>query len=262
MKLSIITVNYNNIEGLQKTLDSVISQSYKDFEWIVIDGDSSDGSKALIEKSAKYFSFWCSEPDKGVYDAMNKGILKARGEYCLFLNSGDFLLNRNVLKDVFYVSRDKDILVGWIERTMYGKRVLDKGFDTASITIRHLLRNSLPHQATFIKRELFDKYGLYDDTLKIVSDWKFFMQSIILHNATLENLRIPIAYYEGGGLSDNAANGGTMEWNKTLLELFPYRIVKDLPLMMSLDDVFSVPLTKFLFKILYRFAMLLKYKQW
>lgn len=262
MKLSIITINYNNIEGLKKTIESVVSQTMHDFEWIVIDGGSTDGSKILIETNAHYFSYWCSEKDKGVYDAMNKGILRAKGEYCLFLNSGDYLLNERVLMNVFSVTHDKDILIGWIERNIKGKIILDKGFNTDDITIRHLLRNSLPHQATFIKRELFNKYGLYDDSLKIVSDWKFFMQCIILHDVSIENLCLPVTFYEGGGLSDHSENGGTKEWHKSLNEILPHRVIVDLHLMMSLDDVNSVPITKFFYRVLYRIAMLIKYKQW
>ena len=262
MKLSIITINFNNFDGLQKTIESIVSQTMRDFEWIVIDGGSTDGSKELIEKNEQYIVYWCSEPDKGVYDAMNKGVLRAKGEYCLFLNSGDYLLNENVLMNVFSVNRQKDILIGWIERIIKGKRILDKGFNTDDITIRHLLRNSLPHQATFIKRDLFKKYGLYDDTLKIVSDWKFFMQCIILHDVSIENLRLPVTFYEGGGLSDHAENGGTSEWNKSLKEMIPQRVIKDFHLMMSLDDVNSVPFTRFLYKGLYRIAMLFKYKIW
>lgn len=262
MTLSIITINYNNKNGLKKTIESVVSQTFHDFEWLIIDGGSTDGSKEIIKQHEQHVTFWCSEADKGVYDAMNKGILKATGDYCLFLNSGDWLLNRNVLFKVFSNSHDKDILVGWIEREKKGKRVLDKGFDTENITIRHLLRNSLPHQATFIKRELFDKYGMYDDTLKIVSDWKFFMQCIIFHNSTIENLRIPITYYEGGGLSDHAENGGTSEWKKTLREMLPQRVIADFSLIMSLDDVKSIPLTNYLYKVIYKLAMWLKRKQW
>ena len=260
--LSIITINYNNCLGLQRTIDSVVKQRWRDFEWFLIDGGSSDGSEKIAEQYQENFVYWCSEADKGVYDAMNKGIRRAKGDYCLFLNSGDWLLNENVLENVFSKEHDRDILVGWIERMKNGKRVLDKGFNTEDITIRHLLRNSLPHQATFIKKELFDRYGLYDDTLKIVSDWKFFVTCIILHNATIENLCIPVTYYEGGGLSDHAENGGGQEWRESLEKMIPPRIIADFPLMRSLEDVESVPLTRFLYRGLYKLAMWLKHKQW
>ena len=86
-KLSIITVNYNNLQGLQKTISSVLNQTWKEFEYIVIDGASTDGSVDFLENQGKYLDYWVSEPDKGVYQAMNKGIKKAKGEYLLFLKT-------------------------------------------------------------------------------------------------------------------------------------------------------------------------------
>ena len=91
--LSIITVNLNNCDGLQKTIDSVVGQTFTDYEWIVIDGGSMDGSRELIEQYADCLAYWCSEPDNGIYNAMNKGISRATGEWLLFLNSGDSLFN-------------------------------------------------------------------------------------------------------------------------------------------------------------------------
>ena len=92
-KLSIITINYNNLEGLKRTVESVINQTSKEFEYIVIDGGSNDGSGAYIESKSEHIDYWVSEPDKGIYNAMNKGIAKASGEYLLFLNSGDHLFS-------------------------------------------------------------------------------------------------------------------------------------------------------------------------
>ena len=89
MKLSIITINYNNREGLKKTINSVINQTFRDFEYILIDGGSEDGSKEIILQHEAQFSYWRSEKDHGIYNAMNKGILAAKGDYLLFLNSGD-----------------------------------------------------------------------------------------------------------------------------------------------------------------------------
>ena len=113
MKLSIITVNLNNRDGLQKTIDSVICQTFRDFEWIVIDGGSTDGSKELIEQYADHFAYWVSEPDKGIYNAMNKGIKVAKGEYLQFLNSGDSLWNETTLQGVVpFFSGTTDIFYG------------------------------------------------------------------------------------------------------------------------------------------------------
>ena len=100
-QLSIITINYNNLAGLQKTFESVFNQTFQDFEYIVIDGGSTDGSKELIEQYHDKIDYWVSEPDSGIYNAMNKGIVRANGEYLQFLNSGDSLLGENILKNVF-----------------------------------------------------------------------------------------------------------------------------------------------------------------
>jgi len=108
-KLSIITVNLNNAEGLRKTIESVVTQTFTDFEYIIIDGGSTDGSVEIIKLYADKITYWVSEPDKGIYNGMNKGIMVAKGEYCQFLNSGDWLVNENVLKEVF---ADVDIVYG------------------------------------------------------------------------------------------------------------------------------------------------------
>ena len=112
MKISIITINYNDAKGLKRTIESVKSQIYKDFEHIIIDGDSCDGSKDIINENAELFSYWCSESDRGRYNAMNKGIAHASGDYLLFLNSGDYLSDDNVLKDFSMSLSNKDIVYG------------------------------------------------------------------------------------------------------------------------------------------------------
>ena len=98
MKLSIITINYNNLAGLQRTIDSVVCQTWHDYEWIIIDGGSSDGSKELIEQYQEYITYWCSEPDKGIYNAMNKGIDHAHGDYLIFMNSGDAFASKKCIR--------------------------------------------------------------------------------------------------------------------------------------------------------------------
>lgn len=99
--ISIITINYNNKVGLKKTIESVIQQDFNSFEFIVIDGGSTDGSYDVIQEYRNYIDYWVSEPDKGIYNAMNKGITIARGEYCNFMNSGDFFYDKNVLSSIF-----------------------------------------------------------------------------------------------------------------------------------------------------------------
>lgn len=198
MKLSIITVNLNNKVGLQKTIDSVISQTFKDFEWIVIDGGSTDGSKELIEKYSDYITYWVSEPDKGIYNAMNKGIRVAKGEYLLFLNSGDELYDVGVLSNIFSNDWNVDILTGQVERKDNHK--LLRKYDKS--VFMQLYSDTINHQGSFIKRTLF-KDRLYDESLKIVSDWKFWIESVILGNASIIIIDTIISKQDMGGISSH-----------------------------------------------------------
>ena len=114
MTLSIITINYNNAAGLEKTIKSVISQTCKRYEFIIIDGGSKDGSKDIIEKYQDQITYWVSEPDNGIYNAMNKGVKVAKGEYCIFMNSGDIFVDNDVIRDVFNIGFSADIITGGI----------------------------------------------------------------------------------------------------------------------------------------------------
>lgn len=198
MKLSIITINYNNKDGLQKTINSVIIQTYKDFEWIIIDGGSTDGSKELIEKYADYITYWVSEPDKGIYNAMNKGILASHGEYLLFLNSGDYFVNSDVLKKSVSLLGEKDIYVGDVKQK---DCIIRPNLSTIGDVVFTMAGHLIPHQSTFIHRNMFVQYGLYREDMYILSDWYFFNKAIILNNATVCKLPFIVSFYEGGGLS-------------------------------------------------------------
>ena len=115
IKLSIITINLNNVNGLKRTIDSVVEQTNKNFEFIVIDGKSTDGSVELIKENEKEFSYFVSENDLGIYNAMNKGILNSNGEYLLFLNSGDWLNNNNVVENLLPLLKTFDVISGDID---------------------------------------------------------------------------------------------------------------------------------------------------
>ena len=115
-KLSVITINYNNKNGLIKTINSVINQTYKDFEFIIIDGGSTDGSLEVIQEYSGQINYWVSEPDNGIYHAMNKGIVMAKGEYCNFMNSGDCFFDEQVLKNAFSHNLSVDIFIGKAKR--------------------------------------------------------------------------------------------------------------------------------------------------
>ena len=197
MKFSIITVNYNHCDGLQKTIDSVISQTFKDFEWIVIDGGSTDGSKELIEQYAEHFSYWVSEPDKGVYNAMNKGVSAAQGDYLNFMNSGDAFADNNVLSNVFAEEHFEDILYGdWI--LQYADREI-RVSDPNKLNLVNLFKECLCHQSMFIKKELLREKG-YDETYGIMADWKRWLEAVI-SGKTGCYLPILICVFDCSGIS-------------------------------------------------------------
>ena len=197
-KLSIITVNLNNKYGLQKTIDSVIAQTYKDFEWIIIDGGSTDGSKELIEKYGDYISHWVSKSDNGIYNAMNKGIRVAHGEYLLFLNSGDIFYRNDILENVISRLKGKDLYVGDFIVENYSSKL---DLSTSHKIIETLLKTGFPHQSIFYHHHVFHKEGFYREDLKTCSDWILNIKAVIFGNAIIEKLPFVISVYEPGGIS-------------------------------------------------------------
>ncbi|MBS1736015.1 MAG: glycosyltransferase [Bacteroidetes bacterium] len=197
--LSIITINFNNLQGLQKTMQSVFEQTYTDFEYIVIDGGSTDGSKEWIETHRNKLAYCISEKDNGIYHAMNKGIQQAGGEYLLFLNSGDYLLDNKVLENLVKDGVNKDIIYGniiWETNNEYRD-----GIFPSYLSWRYFREQSLPHQASLIKKTLFENYGLYDESLKIVSDWKHFILAIFKYNCTYQHVDLKVAMCNRNGIS-------------------------------------------------------------
>lgn len=176
IKLSVITVNLNNAKGLKKTIETVLSQPHPAVEFIVIDGGSVDESLALINDVADKLSYWISEPDSGIYEAMNKGIMKSRGCYLLFLNSGDTLVaDQPVDKYLSLLDDDPDILSCCLSVEREG---LSDELRTPikKYSLQNLLMDSLPHQSTLIKRSLFLDHGYYDEGLSVGADWDFWLR--------------------------------------------------------------------------------------
>lgn len=198
MKLSIITVNLNNREGLKKTIDSVVGQTFRDFEWIVIDGGSTDGSRELIEQYADRFAYWVSEPDKGIYNAMNKGIRVAQGEYLQFLNSGDWLVDERTLERCFAHEFTADIVYGNLYFVHKDGTIVKSDYPQIP-SIRYFYHSSLGHNASFIKRALLqDSY--YNETLRIVSDWEFYLKSAF-NGCVFKHIEETVTYFDFTGIS-------------------------------------------------------------
>jgi glycosyltransferase involved in cell wall biosynthesis len=203
-KISIITINYNDAKGLERTITSVINQSSLIFEYIVIDGGSTDASLEVIRKYQNKINYFVSEKDSGIYNAMNKGIKVATGEYLFFLNSGDHFFNRDVVKKCTSFLQEEDLVYFNIEI---------KGNNTSKIvSYPNILRFSdfyeggICHQSVFIKKTLFEMIGLYDEELKIVSDWKFFILALFKHNCSYKKVNETLSTYYLGGLSSQINN--------------------------------------------------------
>ena len=198
-KLSIITINYNNLEGLKRTVESVVNQTWKEFEYIVIDGGSTDGSAAYIESQSEHFDYWVSEKDTGIYNAMNKGIKVATGEYLLFLNSGDELIDIEALNKNHFHLEEMDLIYFDINVISDTTSFIKKYPKFLSFTF--LYDDTIHHQSTFIRKSLFNKIGYYDEKLKIVSDWKFFIVALIKENASYKYINATFSNYYLDGIS-------------------------------------------------------------
>lgn len=200
MKLSIITVNLNNRDGLQKTIDSVVSQTFRDFEWIVIDGGSTDGSKELIEQYSDHFSYWVSEPDKGIYNAMNKGVRHANGDYVLFLNSGDCILEPKTLENIFLQCFEADVVYGDYAVVSGNAAPQIKRYE-GQFSFATVLEYGICHQSTFICRSLLLE-DPYDESLIITSDWKFLIRKV-MEGRTFQHVGVIVAAFDDAGVSTN-----------------------------------------------------------
>ena len=282
MKLSIITINYNNAEGLSKTLASVASQTYANIEHIIVDGGSTDGSVEVIEAYASDVAriasscgpaggdgcyaaveghdstpangaqplatqdttsptatqphkvTWISEPDKGIYNAMNKGIRMATSEYIQILNSGDILFDSNVTKRMIerldqinsQGEENVGILYGnMIKVNAQGKVVGKSGYTEYSL--RQFYSSTLNHDCAYIRKDLFEEYGLYDENLKIVSDWKWYLQVIGLGKVKPEYVDIDVTIFDDGGISETNLTLRNAERRKVLEEVMPPAVLWD-----------------------------------
>lgn len=207
MRLSIITINKDNSSGLEKTVNSVISQSFRDFEYIIVDGNSCDNSVDIIKEHENDVTkmVWVSEADSGIFDAMNKGIKMASGKYLLFLNSGDTLDSDSVIGNVLKDEHHADVLIGECRVMNNGKQVWMQR-PKERYTLRCVLDDSIPHQSSFIKKELFDRFGLYRSDLRIMGDWEFFLRAIILGGCTVEPLNMVVSKYNTEGVSSDPKN--------------------------------------------------------
>lgn len=201
-KVSVITICHNEALKIRRTLESIHNQTFNDFEHIVIDGNSSDGTKEIISSFAGRLSHFVSEPDSGIYEAQNKGIKLAQGDYLIFINGGDCLHDHDVFKDIFEQDQAADII--------YGNLLIEEADGSATlgrsplkITLDFLLRGTLWHPVSFIHRSLFKKYGCYDESLKIVADYDFFLKVLMVEQANALHVDRTISRFNTDGIGSS-----------------------------------------------------------
>lgn len=269
MKLSIVTINYNNAEGLRRTLASVAAQTYRDIEHVIVDAASTDGSVDIIKEYAEKADYpvsWISEKDKGVYAGMNKGIEIALGrcvvdalnrselvedknkginkalpDYIQILNSGDILAAPDVtermvaaLKDmkigILYGNMIRDFGNGKLSKDVcLGDRAKNRELKAQEVewTMDDFIKGTVNHDPTYIHQSLYDKYGLYDESLKICSDWKWFVNAVVFGGEKLYYVPIDVTIFDTTGISETNLDFREKERHAELEKMLPAAILKD-----------------------------------
>ena len=232
MQLSIVTICRNDAAGLRRTLESTFGAQpgFDDWEQIVVDGASTDGSFAEVDRHRNDPHLgWCvSEPDGGIYNAMNKGAAHARGEYLLFLNAGD-VLKPGVLKDVFADHFSEDILYGDVDASIDGEAKPRSSPEAEELSPVWFLFSTLQHQGCFIRRDLHERIGGYDETFRISADHKFLFVAAAEQHATFRHLPLRVAEFDKSGVSSDPKNLGRRmeEWERFLVPRFGDRLVAE-----------------------------------
>ncbi len=262
-KISIVTINYNNFVGLKRTIESIIRQTYTDFEFIVIDGGSNDGSVELIKKHENVITYWCSEKDKGIYDAQNKGILKSTGEYLVFMNSGDTFYDKHVFDKFIKIqnSNDKGIIYGDVNTINGDVHTLE--IQNEELAPYFWYKKTLNHQAAFVKRELFNMFGLYNIEFRISSDFDFFLKVWLKKPNEYFYYNFTICNFYLDGLSQQKENFDTLIKEREIIyvRLFSEKLHKQmkrqfrrtLPLKSRIFNyIYKRPFLNFFFQITYK----------
>ena len=229
MKLSVITVNYNDAVGLERTIKSVISQTFRDYEFIIIDGGSTDNSVEIIKKYENRIDYWVSESDGGIYPGMNKGLRQAKGEYVNFMNGGDSYHANDVLEKIFSLDTSADIITGEHAGSPH------PSVGRNGVTMYDLYTGAVDHQASFIRREVALRHP-YDEKYRIVSDWKFFIEALIFDNCSFYYTPITVVDVDTTGISNTNKSLDRQEREDVLEDLFPKRILADYRFMASINN--------------------------
>ena len=204
IQLSIITINFNDAAGLEKTIQSVTEQTFGSIEFIVIDGGSTDSSVEVIKKYENNIAFWVSEKDNGIFNAQNKGLAKASGEYCLFLNSGDTLHSKTTIASVFNKKPHANLVA--CDMAFLYEIGIEIRKQSKHVKEETLFLSSIWHPATLIKRSVFNTYGNYNEAFRIAADYDFFLRTALVNEVSYQHLNIVLSDFDTTGVSSNPAN--------------------------------------------------------
>lgn len=231
--ISVITINYNNAQGLDKTLASVNAQTCKLFEHVIVDGGSTDGSVDIIKKydDGNVDRRWVSEPDKGIYNAMNKGIRMAKGKYLQFLNSGDYLVDNGVLGRIateLQKRPDEKIIYGnMIALTKKGRLARFVGLKGSKATAWTFYHGAITHSAAYISKSLFEAYGYYNEENKIVSDWEWYFDLVYYHSIQPAYVNTDVTCFNLSGISETNHELNAAERRKVIERIIPSPVLAD-----------------------------------
>lgn len=229
IKVSVITVTYNALPALQRTLQSVVGQEHADFEYIVVDGGSKDGTREYLEKHSDKIARWVSEPDDGIYSAMNKGVQMAEGEYCIFMNADDCFVDKRVLcKITPFLVDGIDILLGNAIYVNGEGKILAIQPSRSGFSLSNIFQTSVCHQACFIKRKLLIEHP-YNEAFRLVSDWEFILERVLDGKTICGAVNRDVCFFMAGGATDKYRTLGIIE-RRSVLERYPdYRPVWEEP---------------------------------
>ena len=221
---SVITVTYNAAAAVEPTLRSVTNQTFSDYEYIIIDGGSTDGTADIIRQYEDKITFWSSEPDGGIYDAMNKGIRAAHGEWLIFMNAGDTFYNETTLQNVADILRDTDEMV-------YGNAYTTDGKLYCDMQISHykLMKGEMIcHQSIFARRKTFDN-NMFDTNYRIIADKIWLCR--VLRKYRVRKINLPICRYDMTGVSTVNADKINAENERFMPEFYgmKWRIISKIP---------------------------------
>jgi glycosyltransferase involved in cell wall biosynthesis len=251
MKLSIVTVCKNDADNLERTIISIINQSFKDYELIIIDGASNDNTFDVINKYKSYVSKFVSEPDSGIFNAQNKGVRYSEGDYICFLNAGDYFTNSEILKNVFENEPAAEIIYGDINYK-FNNGLIYRKKSFKKLTGLKFLIESLPHPSCFFKRTLFEKVGQMDENFRMTADYEFFMRAILKYKCQTQYIPIPVAVFNLEGLSSKHEHSQQAKTERKKIQE-KYIVLKTLRMF----RLFRLPIIFFLKKIRYLFYLFL-----